>query len=102
MQRRGSLTIVGTGIRLIVQLTPEAREEISAAEKLLYHVADPVMNLWFCRLNSTAESLGHYYSEGKRRLETYNEMVDRILTCIRMEQRVCVALYWSSPGFVDT
>src|SRR5262245_50530536 len=76
--RKGSLTVVGTGIRLS-QMTMEARLSIESADKVLYTVADAVTETAIKKLNSTAESLQPLYKPGKYCLVTYQEMVDRIL-----------------------
>jgi hypothetical protein len=52
----GSLTVVGTGIRLS-QMSMEARVSIKSAEKVLYSVADAVTETAIKKLNSSAESL---------------------------------------------
>ena len=53
----GSLTIVGTGIRLS-QLSTEARGAIETAEKLLFLVCDPVTYSWLTQVNAAARVLG--------------------------------------------
>jgi hypothetical protein len=92
----GSLTIVGTGIRL-GQLTTEARAYIESADKLLFLVCDPVTYSWLTQLNPSAESLHVFYGPDKLRETSYNEMVERILWCVQQELDVCVALY-GHPG----
>jgi uncharacterized protein YabN with tetrapyrrole methylase and pyrophosphatase domain len=92
----GSLTVVGTGIRLS-QLTAEARSHIESAEKLLFLVADPVSEAWLAQANPTAESLAGYYSPDKLRHDSYQQMVERVLACVREGGRVCLALY-GHPG----
>ena len=42
----GSLTVVGTGIRLGVQLTPEARAALLRADRVLHLGAEPLMRRW--------------------------------------------------------
>ena len=95
----GSLTIVGTGIRL-GQLTFEARVVLEHADKLLYLVADPLTQSWILRTNGKAESLEHLYARGKNRLDTYRAMVERILACVREGLEVCVAFYGHPGVFV--
>ncbi|MFB2919584.1 SAM-dependent methyltransferase [Aerosakkonema funiforme] len=96
----GSLTIVGTGIRLISQITPEARAYIEQAEKLLFVVADLPTIAWLKKINSTSESLSVFYQPGKNRLTTYLEMVERILSCVREGLKVCVVFYGHPGVFV--
>jgi hypothetical protein len=92
----GSLTVVGTGIRL-GQLSTEARGCIEAADKLLFLVCDAVTYSWLAGVNSNSESLHTFYSSDRPRETTYAQMVERILSCIREGKVVCVALY-GHPG----
>jgi uncharacterized protein YabN with tetrapyrrole methylase and pyrophosphatase domain len=93
----GKLTVVGTGIKVVAHTTIEARAHMEQADKLLYLVADPATAYWIKTLNPSAEDLYVFYEEGKRRLKTYHEMVERILTEVRGGTNVCVALY-GHPG----
>jgi precorrin-6B methylase 1 len=100
---QGSLVVVGTGIKAIAHLTAEARENIQSADKVLYLVADPVSERWIREANESAESLTVLYEEGVDRTIIYQRMADYILTLLRREIRVCVALYghpgvFASPG----
>jgi hypothetical protein len=97
---RGSLIIVGTGIA-VGHLTVEARGWISSADKVLYCIADPATERLILSLNKNLESLYIYYGEGKPRRETYQQMVDRTLECLREEQLVCVVYYGHSGFFVN-
>lgn len=99
--RQGRLVVVGTGIKLLAHLTPEARDWIERADKLYYVVADPVMAVWLQRRNPSAESLTDLYVAGQRRRATYAAMADRLLTAVRAGQTVC-AVFYGHPGvFVD-
>jgi len=93
---QGSLTIVGTGIS-VSHITMEARGWISSAEKVLYCVADAASERLILKLNPNAESLYIYYGEGKPRKETYQQMIDRTMECVRDGLNVCVA-YYGHPG----
>jgi uncharacterized protein YabN with tetrapyrrole methylase and pyrophosphatase domain len=97
--RKGSLTVVGTGIRLS-QMTMEARLAIESADKVLFSVADAVTETAIKKMNSTAESLQPFYKPGKYCLVTYKEMVNRILYFLRKRQNVCVAFYGHPGVFV--
>jgi precorrin-3B methylase len=99
-KRRGSLVVVGTGIRSVAQTTIEARGHMEHAEKLFYLVAEPVTEAWIRKLNPTAEPLQDCYAEGKMRIESYREMVRRVLEAVRDGQRVCLALYGHPGVFV--
>jgi uncharacterized protein YabN with tetrapyrrole methylase and pyrophosphatase domain len=96
--KRGSLVAIGTGIRMVGQLTMEALAEMRAADKLLYCVGDPIAEHIVQQLNTNgAESLFHFYAVGKQRIETYEQMIQRMMECVRGGARTCVALY-GHPG----
>jgi uncharacterized protein YabN with tetrapyrrole methylase and pyrophosphatase domain len=92
----GSLTVVGTGIRLS-QMSMEARVCIESAEQVLYAVADPVTEAGVKELNPTAESLQPFYGADKHRLVSYLEMVERIMSFVREGMDVC-AVFYGHPG----
>ena len=96
-----SLTIVGTGMQLVGQMTFEARAHMQQADKLLHLVADPATSLWIESLNPSAESLQSFYETGKDRRLTYQAMVERILTCVRTDGHVVVAFYGHPGVFVN-
>jgi len=91
---------VGTGIQLIRQLTPEARDELERAEELLYVAADPAMATWLAELNPAAHSLNSIYRTGVPRSVIYDEMVGEILAAVRRGSRVCAAFYGHPGVFV--
>jgi uncharacterized protein YabN with tetrapyrrole methylase and pyrophosphatase domain len=96
-----SLVFVGTGIKSVGQLTMEAIAWMKIADKLLYLVNDPVSEEIIKDFNPKgAESLFRFYGEGKQRIETYNEMVDHILSFVRSGLRTCVAFYGHPGVFV--
>jgi uncharacterized protein YabN with tetrapyrrole methylase and pyrophosphatase domain len=47
--------------------------------------------------NADVRSLQPFYAEGKRRTQTYREMVEAILTEVRAGKRVC-AVFYGHPG----
>jgi len=95
---RGSLTVVGTGIRTLGQLTAEAIAWIKVSDVVLYAVADPVAEEVIRTLNPAgALSLLGYYVEGMARRLAYDRMVQHIVSCVKAGQRTCVALY-GHPG----
>ena len=96
-ERRGSLVVVGTGYMVGGQMTAEARAHIERAERFFHLVGDPVTRQWIASLNSRAESLADSYAPGKQRMDTYNEMVERMLAPVRRGEAVCAAFY-GHPG----
>jgi hypothetical protein len=98
---KGSLIVVGTGIRTVGQLTMEAIAWLERADKVLYIVGDPVAEAVIKRLNpGRVESLFGLYVEGKPRLQTYNDMVERVLTSLRAGLLTCLACYGHPGVFV--
>ena len=93
----GSLTVIGTGIRTVGQLTTEAIAWMRNADRLLHVVADPIAENAMRQLNPSSESLSGYYGEGKPRSETYEQMVQHIVGCVRAGNQTCAAFY-GHPG----
>ena len=90
------LTIVGLGIRSL-QMTAEARVCVTQASKVLFLVADPVSEDFVRRLNPTAETLANFYQQGKPLLDIYNEIADKIISCLKQSGDLCVVFY-GHPG----
>jgi len=95
--KKGSLVIAGTGIKSIQHITLEAKMYMENAEKLIYLVADPLTSSWIKDINPDAESLYDCYSENKPRIDSYIEMIDRILQPVRNGLDVC-AIFYGHPG----
>lgn len=100
-EHKGSLVVVGTGIRTVGHLTMEAVAWIKQADKVLHVVGDPVAAMMLKDLNPNgAESLTGMYAEGKQRIDTYNQMVERTLECVRAGMLTCMACYGHPGVFV--
>jgi Tetrapyrrole (Corrin/Porphyrin) Methylases len=97
----GSLTVLGTGIRLGVHLTPEARAVLLRADRVLYLVSSLLMRLWLLRVRPDAISLHSFYAPEKERAETYRQMVSAILAPVREGHDVCAAFYGHAGVFVS-
>jgi precorrin-3B methylase len=93
----GQLVVVGSGIRAISDLTLDAEAQIRTAQKVLYCVADPVMERRLHLLNPWSESLYGLYDNDKPRIETYLAMVDAMLAPVRAGLRVC-GVFYGHPG----
>jgi hypothetical protein len=64
-------------------------------------VGDPIAEAMLKELNPRgAESLTVMYAEGKPRLDTYNEMIERTLACLRAGMVTCMACYGHPGVFV--
>ena len=95
--KKGSLTIVGSGIELVRDTTIGARMAIEQADKVLILVTDPASEFWIRKLNSNVESLFDCYVDGRPRLEAYKKMVERILKNVKDGLEVC-AVFYGHPG----
>ena len=93
----GSLVVVGTGLSAGLQVTPEARNEISRAETVLYLISDPISERWIKNLRPGARSLASCYVPGRPRMVAYERMVHRILGAVRSGRKVC-AVFYGHPG----
>lgn len=93
----GSLTVVGTGIRLGSHLTREARLLLEAADIVLSVVAEPGMQAVLEELNPKTRSLHELYELGETRAEAYEAMAEEILRHVREGKNV-VAAFYGHPG----
>jgi hypothetical protein len=95
--RRGSLTVVGTGITGIGQTTLETVACLERADKVFFLVTEPTTEVWIRGLNRSAESLAGLYADHKDRETTYAEITRRLVSAVRGGARVCAAFY-GHPG----
>lgn len=98
--KHGSLVVVGTGIKLIAHCTFEAQRVIADAE-VVFAAVDPVALRWIEGLNTEVINLQTYYGNGRSRLETYEEMVEAILSAVRAGRKTCAAFYGHPGVFVS-
>lgn len=96
-KKTGSLTVVGTGIGLAGQVTPDALQAMRDADHLFYAVNSDVSELWLQRQNPAHESLADCYSLDRSGVETYALMTERIVARVKEGKRVCAAFY-GHPG----
>jgi len=93
----GSLTVVGTGIRLGSHLTREARLLLESADVVLSVVAEPGMQAVLEELNPETRSLHDLYELGESRAEAYEAMAEEVLRHVREGKKV-VAAFYGHPG----
>ena len=97
-KKTGSLVVVGTGIRTVGHLTMEALAWMQRADEIIHLVADPVAETLIAGLKPGKEfTLQGFYGEGKPRAESYNEMIEFILSHVRAGVLVRGAFY-GYPG----
>lgn len=100
MTKKGSLLVVGTGLKAGGHLTAEAQSAIKHADKVFFGEGNSLIVEQIYSLNRKAQTLGDLYAKGKPRIVTYGEMVERILTAVREGLRVCAAFYGHPGVFV--
>lgn len=94
--RKGTLTVVGTGITFPDHLTDGARSAIGDADIVVYVVDNKATEAWLQRTARRAEALRTPNSDA-RRLNAYDAMVDRTLEYVRSGLRVA-AVFYGHPG----
>lgn len=93
----GSLTVVGTGIRAVGQLTVEAIAAMAQAEALLHVIGEPLQEEVLLAINPVAETMTGFYVDGMDRSSTYEAMVQRVLGEVTAGKRT-VAAFYGHPG----
>jgi precorrin-6B methylase 1 len=93
----GSLVCVGIGMTLGSHITPLARSYIETSDVVFTGLSDGVMELWLAKMHPDVRSFQSLYYEGKPRSDTYQQMVEAMLTEVRAGKRVCGAFY-GHPG----
>jgi uncharacterized protein YabN with tetrapyrrole methylase and pyrophosphatase domain len=97
IKEKGSLVVVGTGIRTVGQLTGDTIARLKTSTKVFYIIADIVGEQVIKQIHPAAESLGRFYRLGRNRKEAYDAMVERMLSAVREGHRTCCAAY-GHPG----
>jgi hypothetical protein len=96
----GALSIIGLGFLGVGQVTAESISYLRAADQVFFLGSDSVSRSWVEEQNPATEDLYDAYAPGKHRMETYSEMVDRMLAPLREGKHVCAALYGHPGVFV--
>ena len=91
--------VVGTGIQLLRQLTPETQDEFVGADELLFVVADPALD---CGSRTVFEGTfaQHAVPAWPSTTPDLRQMVAEILEPLRRGSRVCAAFYGHPGVFV--
>ena len=97
MTKKGSLLVVGAGLKAGGHLTFEAQSAIKNADQVFYGEGNPLIVYQINALNSNTQTLSDLYGKGKPRNITYSEMVDRIMSAVREGLNVC-AVFYGHPG----
>ncbi|HEY1138562.1 MAG TPA: SAM-dependent methyltransferase [Xanthomonadaceae bacterium] len=95
--KTGSFVAVGLGMMLGAHMTPRARSEIEHADVVFALVSDAIVERWVQDMRGDARSLQPFYAEGKRRTQSYREMIEAMLSEVRAGRRVC-GVFYGHPG----
>lgn len=98
--KKGSLTVVGTGISVAGQMTLAAKSYIENADIVFMGIMNRVGEHVVKKLNPNSISLDDLYEEGKSRAITYRQMADRIVQAVAEGNKVCAAFYGHAGVFV--
>lgn len=93
----GELTVAGTGIAGPAHVTRETQAAIVYADRCLMLVADALTEQWLKDLRPDVDDLSDEYAVGRRRTDSYEAMVERIVGPVRAGSRVC-AIFYGHPG----
>ena len=97
MTKPGSLVAVGTGIGLAGQITLISKSYIENADIVFGILPNHHADQWITGLNPNFVSLQKFYTEGKSRVASYQEMVETILMSVREGKKV-VGAFYGHPG----
>eukprot|EP01105_Mastigella_eilhardi_P001245 TRINITY_DN1152_c0_g1_i1.p1 TRINITY_DN1152_c0_g1~~TRINITY_DN1152_c0_g1_i1.p1 ORF type:complete len:325 (-),score=71.46 TRINITY_DN1152_c0_g1_i1:778-1752(-) len=99
-QKKGRLTVVGTGM-CVDQLTLGAITHLLAADVVVYVVADRLTERALLQLRPDAVDFYPFYDEGKPRETTYFQEKELLLRCVRAGLDVVAAFYGHPGVFCD-
>ncbi len=100
-EKKGSLVVIGSGIKAVGQFTLQAQAHIRQSDIVLYAASDPVTDIWIREQNPNSFDLYQYYADDKARIMTYVQMIERIMDEVRSGKNVC-ALFYGHPGVFVT
>ena len=98
--QQGSLVIVGTGISVSGQMTLITQNHIRRADVVFAAIPNKPGIEFLKSLNANTHTLTDLYEVGKSRVQTYQDMCDRIINAVESGQKVCAAFYGHPGVFV--
>ncbi len=96
-----SLTVVGSGIKSIAQLTVEAQTYIKKADVVLHLVTEPILVEWINANSQSAFSLNEFRRKDQLRKDSYAQMTAAILQELHHHKNVCVVVYGHPTVFAQ-
>jgi hypothetical protein len=98
---KGSLVIVGSGIKSLAHMTLEARSWLDKADVIFYLLSDPASEVWIQKNYPGSVDLSRLYSEHFQRSAVYEAMVEQMMRPVRQGKTVC-SIYYGHPGVFVT
>lgn len=95
--QKGSLTIIGTGIKMAAHITIESKAWLEQADRVFFLANTDLTADWIRNLKPEAIDLATCYQPNKNRLQSYKNMETLILQAVRANHRVC-AVFYGHPG----
>lgn len=105
--KKGSLTIVGSGINPYAHCSIEAKAFIAQADQVFMLVTDVFTQDWIAEMNANCTSLQAHYQFGRaegddfdlrrNRADSYEHMVQTMVAAVREGQDV-VGVFYGHPG----
>jgi uroporphyrin-III C-methyltransferase len=97
---KGSLTVVGTGIRAEDHITAEAQRAIQTADKVLYLLPDPFSKAFLSRLRPDSLDLSDKYRDAGSRRDFYREIATNVVNAAG-SAAICFAVYGHPTVLAD-
>ncbi|MBT0586630.1 SAM-dependent methyltransferase [Alteromonas oceanisediminis] len=99
--QHGSLVVVGTGISVAGQMTLITQNHVRQADIVYVAIPNKPGEAFIKQLNPNTHTLTDLYELGKSRVQTYQDMCDRIINSVEAGQKVCAAFYGHPGVFVN-
>ncbi|SNY49321.1 Tetrapyrrole (Corrin/Porphyrin) Methylases [Arsukibacterium tuosuense] len=96
----GSLLCLGLGITLGSQLTILAREQLAAADLVFFHSNSHYLSGFLQQINPNLVDLQPFYLPNRPRSESYQAMLDAVITAVTAGNNVVWACY-GHPGIAS-
>ena len=98
--KKGSLVCVSTGMKLGAHISPISQSHIENADSVFAVMADGIMQKWVEGMNPNVFNMQQFYQKGKPRSDTYEEMMQAMLSEMRKGKNVVGAFYGHAGVFV--
>jgi tetrapyrrole methylase family protein / MazG family protein len=105
-QKKGSLVLVGSGIKLLSHVTHEALVHIENADIVCYLSNDDFLSEWVVSKAKKSESLAAFYYKHEKRIDSYNAISNHVVSLVERGLNVCFLIYghpsvFSYPGLAS-